>query len=293
MTSRSVGSGEATIIVVQGLAEPVTIVHITDSHLIETDEAHEATAAGARQFADYYRTVSDEPLQCMEHLRRAIDLCNTIRADAAVFTGDMIHYPGEANVRAFKDELKRLHAPYLYTPGNHDWHMTGLPWTDGTRQDGYERLSPVAGGGAACSLLDVKGVRLIATDNSMYQVSSGQCEFVRQALEQGLPSLLLMHIPLSVPQLTARTKRAWGAPIVFGGEGWTEQAMREWQVTVPEPSTQRFVAYLKEAAPESLIGILSGHVHFDHVEPFCGNRLQIVTAPGFAGSYRIIRLLPA
>ena len=84
----------------------------------------------------------------------------------------------------------------------------------------------------------------------------------------------------------------WKAPIVMApASGWTDESRERWEkVLEPGPGTRECVELLTTGPSENLAGIFCGHVHFSHVDEYREGRWQYVTAPGFSGASRFIRL---
>ncbi len=286
------GSANEATVRIEGLRQPVTLLHLTDSHLTEVDARDpDALDSGRRQRA-HFAAYSPGGLPTLEHFRRALAWSSEIGADAVVLTGDIVDFPSVANLDLVADELAATGLPYLYTLGNHDWHVPHLQWSDETRARYYPRFHGLTAGNPAYQACDVGGVRLVAIDNSTYQVSSDQLAFLQAQLASGQPCLLCMHIPLYVPSLAPAVLTTWQAPIMLAAEGWTAETRAAWRVRDADESTRRCYALLTEGPVENLVGIVCGHVHFGHADAFRDGRVQYVTRPGFAGGYRVIRLLP-
>lgn len=289
------GNLEETLIQVDGLREPVSLMHATDAHLIEVDD---------REGKD----VLEEHLRYNERLIRKNDcdlrgvsrpyrldslfrLANFRKVDASVLTGDMMMYPSFANLEALGQSLMTLESPYLFTLGNHDWHYRHLAWNEETRERYYPRFAELTNHSPACQVLNVKGVKLLAVDNSNYQISEGQLAFVREQLADGAPCLLFMHIPLYIPSLVEAVTDVWGAPIMMAAQGWAPDVQKKWGVRDADASTEAFRAMVTGDEHENLLAIFCGHVHFSHKDEFAPGRYQYVTRALFSGGYRIIKLV--
>ena len=134
-------------------------------------------------------------------------------------------------------------------------------------------------------------MRLVTLDNSMYQVTDEQVDFLRDELDSGQPCLLFIHIPIWLKSLAPEVMDKWQAPIMMASpDGWTEGSREKWRVAETSASTKACHELLTSKAATNLAGIFCGHVHFAHageVQPGCQ---QYVTAPGFEGGYRWIEL---
>ncbi len=282
-----------TTIVVEGLQNVITLVHITDSHMAEADERDAEAIEVGTQLRERFRARSGENVAPRDNFRRALARSKELGADYVVMTGDIIHFPSLANVEAIRDEVAAVDVPYLYTPGNHDWHFPHLLWSDETRAHYYPRFHGLTGGNPAFQARDIRGIRLVAIDNSNYQISAAQLAFLQAQLAAGLPCLLFMHIPIYIPSLAPDVLATWQAPIMMAAAGWTAETQKAWQVRDADASTQTCYEMLTEGQVDNLVGIFCGHVHFAHTDAFRDGRFQYVTGPGFQGAYRVIHVVPA
>ena len=281
-----------TTIMVEGLPEPVTLLHVTDSHISQADERDPEAIPVAERIRQQFQAQAQDGLPTLDHFRGTLArYANEV--DAIVLTGDIMHFPSYANIDTVSQELSRYDTPALYTLGNHDWNFPYMPWNDEIRAAYYPRFNQLMSGNPACQAETVGGIRLIAIDNSNYQVTEEQLGFLREQLALGLPSILLVHIPIALPTLYDDVFARWKAPIMMAAEGWTPETMEKWRVRTTDPSTQECHEFLTQGNVDNLLGIFCGHVHFTHTDQFQPGRYQYITHPGFDAGYRIIRLLPA
>lgn len=93
----------------------------------------------------------------------------------------------------------------MYSSGNHDWHYEGLPGSsEALRTEWREKsLLPLYGGRNPSHWYEDTpcGLRFIGIDNSTYQVSDAQLEFFLEQVNNPAPIVLLVHIPLFLPEL--------------------------------------------------------------------------------------------
>lgn len=283
-----------TIIRIEGLTRPVTLAHITDSHLCEADERDPQACEAARVRAESFASHSPTKESMRVVFRQTLQRCRSAKPDCFILTGDMVHFPTWANIDAMRAELAAAGVPYVYTPGNHDWQYPGTPWTDRTRQEYYPRLRQLACDDPAMQVREIGGVLLLAIDNSMYQVTSEQLALLRQQLATGKPCLLFMHIPVYIPSLMSDVMERWKAPIMMAAnEGWTDQTREHWGVPGTDPSTQLFHDTITSGEADNLAGVFCGHIHIPHADAFRPGRYQYTPRPGYLGGHRMIHLLPA
>jgi 3',5'-cyclic AMP phosphodiesterase CpdA len=281
---------EENQILVEGLEQEVLLFHLSDSHLAEADarDPHPARQA-ADHFQPYFQQRTPGGIPTREVFSSLLARCRAVQPDALALTGDILHFPSVAGLELLDRSLGGQE--YLYTLGNHDWNFPYHPWGEATRQAHYPRFFAFSRGDPACQVRQVKGLRLIALDNSTYQVSDAQVEFLRRQLQDGKPCLLLVHIPLVIPSLMPSVMARWNAPIVMGGEeGWTAEARAKWLVGEVAPSTRACLELVRQA--ENLVGILCGHVHFPRADQMRSGCFQYVAKPGFEGGCRVLRFKP-
>lgn len=280
-------SDKQAVIRIKGLAKPVTLMHVTDSHMNVTDDRE-----GLDVLCESISSYSFDPLATVNYFERTFACAQNFAVDGFLLTGDIINGATINNLDYLHLRLQSLNAPYLYTQGNHDWEYPGFVWGEHTRMAQYSKFNRLTSGNPACGSIEIGGVRLIAIDNSTYQITPQQLEYVRKELNRGQPTLFFYHIPLFIPSLLKDVMSEWGSPIMVGAEGWEPEQMKRWQVEPASDSTLAFCRLLRENLYGNIVGSFCGHIHFPHRDALGQNNLQYVTQAGFVGGYRIIRLLP-
>jgi predicted phosphodiesterase len=280
------------VIGIEGLERPQTLMHITDSHMVAADDRDPEAFEVAEQCTEAFQKLTPGCVPPQQLFEQAIERSNRMEVDCTVLTGDIIHFPAYAAVEIIERGVSALRGPYLYTPGNHDWFFPYHQWSDATREQHYPRLAHLAGNSPAAQVLQLGGVRLVVLDNSNYQMTQQQLEFLRLQLRTGEPCLLFVHIPLYTPALAPAVLEKWKAPIMMAAPGWTEQMRTQWLVRESDESTTACHRLLTQADADNLVGVFCGHVHFPHVGEVRPGRLQYVTREGFRDGYRVIKLEP-
>merc|ERR1712129_685359 len=114
---------------------------------------------------------------------------------------------------------------------------------------------------------------LLALDNSHLEVSSAQADFIWRELSQGLPTLLVVHVPFMLPDSTPKNTKnvLCGDPRYnFNGDtGWQTERRERWPRGGAPASTLQFIEDLvrRFAAPRGpLLGVLGGHEHAHRVD---------------------------
>ena len=292
--------GSATILV-EGLQRPLRVLHITDVHLgliDERDGEYIAQCQGCEErFLHRHQNVDEHgrPLPARAAYAQILASFADQELDLIALTGDIVDIPMQASVDFARAKLKATGAPFLYTAGNHDWlyptdEEEGFLDMEALRTRGWPVLEPLHGGAPAGDLCDIGGVRFLSIDNSTYQITAEQLEFTRESLAAGLPTVILTHIPLSIPTLRPPTIEMMAGSILLADPGWSMEERRKSHVGADTPETLAFVSLV--AGAENLLAILCGHIHFAHVDSIAPQAVQYVGGPGFAGEYRLLELRP-
>ena len=127
-------------------------------------------------------------------------------------------------------------------------------------------------------------------DDSTYQVEEEQAAFVDTHLANGMPTVLLTHIPLSLPTLREPTLEHFENPILIADPDWAPEGRDRWGTGENLPSTIEFARTL--AKSENLVAVFCGHIHFAHTDSINLNAAQYVGAPGFDGNSRLVEFCP-
>ncbi|HYF49404.1 MAG TPA: metallophosphoesterase [Planctomycetota bacterium] len=279
---------------IEGLPTKTRVLHITDSHVALADERNsdwrEAAALTREKFVKHHFEATGRNA----HTEKTF--CDTLSAfkgqeiDLIALTGDIVHLPSKASVEHISGALKSCGVPWLYTSGNHDWNFGGQPCTDETRAKFWPELQPLHCGPAAASSRVVSGVNFLAVDNSNYQISEEQLAFVKAELARGLPSVLLIHIPLSLPTLRAPTVARWKSPILMADPEWAPEDRERWGTRLDDKETLECMRLLSASA--NLAAVLCGHIHFPHADNVSARAVQYVGKPGYEGGTRVVEFLP-
>ncbi|NBD23107.1 metallophosphoesterase family protein [Paenibacillus glycinis] len=277
---------------IPGLERDLSILHLTDCHLTECDEREpEEIKDAAKSRAEHLAAENGGGESARAIFERIIDAANAQAVDCTVMTGDIIDFPSQGNLETIREAFARLSAPYMYTLGNHDWYSGGS-FSAEVRAAAYPKFAEWISSSPGCEIRTLAGVKLIALDNSDYQVTADQFGAIRDAAASGEPYLLFMHIPMYLSGLVKDVVKRWKAPIMMGAAGWDPAVQEAWQVPHQDESTGEFCRWLASPDSGNIRGIFCGHVHLDHIDAFREGRYQYVGAPGFTGASRMIRLIP-
>ncbi len=284
---------DSAVIRLEGLTRPVRMLHLTDTHLHFYDERDGERFHGCVEYTkrieEYHRERGTEP-DPEKPFRQSMALAATQDLDLLALTGDIIHFPSPASVEFVIEQITQLGVPAIYTSGNHDVHYTDEPVNAEIRLTRLAALQPLHNGDPDCNARDIGGIRFVSVDNSVPQLSRKQVDFVKAQLQQGQPTVLLFHWPLSLPTLRDAVIEMLGSPPMMGDPDWSTQSRVAWQVSEDTPETLEFVEAVTTAP--NVVAVFCGHVHFAHADAINARAVQYVGAPGFEGGRRLVEFQP-
>lgn len=320
------------------------LFQITDSHLSEGpldafEHFHAARMHGAfRSAASIWNGTSISPVSAFRDL---LDLAKETRSDVVLLTGDVVNFPQRRSIewvaRTLNSSLQLdtcgeavdcsasspSRIPFIYTTGNHDWFYEGSAgtqwelrreWRQRELRPLYNHAQSLTHGPSASdngdafdvSVVEVDGVLLLSIDNSLQQITPAQLSFFRSQMLRWKPTVLLLHVPLSVhPRLRPFKGFAlcgdpsWGAST---DRSWRDERRQPWPKSNSRATSVFLEAVLAAAAPLGpLIAVVAGHVHAHDVTPFAAGvpvadgmsswgAVQYIGHPAFKGGFRLLDL---
>lgn len=272
------------IISVPGLPRATRILHLTDAHfcLVDEDSPH-STACRERRSRWAAKEQEDRAKYLLQNAPRT-------NCDLILLSGDIVDFPSQVSINTVRELLDGSGVPWLYVPGNHDWYFPGQKPDAALRRDQSPHLHPLYNGEPSLYWRhEINGLQILGIDNSTYQIESEQLDFARECLHNGLPTVLMLHIPITQPLLREPTIAKWRDPILLG-EHIAEERRPIWAWQEDTAFTAPFIELLYNSP--NLVAILCGHVHFAHDEPFGQNAVQLVGAPAFDGGFRLVEFQP-
>lgn len=255
--------------------KPKRIYQFSDTHLVEwddlssQDETVRASARTARweklrfEFASHYGEPCGQA-QSLPAKTFFYELLETCKGgDALIMAGDIIDFDTHCNTRILDLALKDYPVPFVAVCGNHD------------EPDKLPEGHPMKAAGAPVQKLDLGDMVILGFDNSQRVITKAQNQAFQQALNEGKPVLVAMHIPIM-------TEGNWDK-LQYCGEYF--QLNYE---GCPEENLQ-FIEMIKANA-DQIIAVTCGHLHFLNQSEICPGVVQYVSSQGIIGSYSIYEI---
>lgn len=284
--SYSVNDNKVTFYL-RNLSNPLKIIQISDTHLWMDDKRGEAyreysqRMAKAYNVTKHFRTGADTNPE--QSFIEVLDIAVKSKADLIALTGDIFSFPSESAIEWAYSELQKTGIPFIYTAGNHDWHYEGMKGSSQELRNTWtsKRLSKMyQGDDPLMAAFDLKGIKVLAIDNSIYNLLPQQLDFLRKQSKDGTPFIVMMHIPMYVPgKGSGIGDPAWGAA---KDNGYEIERRERWPEEGHLKSTFDFWDELFSS--ENLMGIFTGHNHRQYHDVIEGIP-QFVTNANSMGAY--------
>lgn len=272
-----------------GLEKPLTLLHLSDTHIIladERDDERKRKLAESRVRA--FGIPQDEVIR---NLDAALDYAKT-NCDLAVHTGDLIDFVSHPNLDILKEKLSRTDT--FFAVGNHEFSLYVGEAKEDTayKMQSFDRVRAASPNDPDFASRVINGVNLVAVDNSYYLFTENHLERLKKELQKGLPVILLMHNPIHTETLYDHMMNVLKNPCAYL-VGTPEELLscypadRQEQQR-PDKPTLDFIDYIKH---QSLIkAVFAGHLHFFYQDRITDSLPQFVAGGGFnneATEYRI------
>jgi len=287
---------EKAIIHVDGLSKPFRMIHMTDAHVSLIDERDAEHLSRLREenhmekFPNNMHDLDGVLINPADRFARVIEKAEMLSPDLLCLTGDIIHYPSQHAIEFVKKRIEKTGIPVIYTPGNHDWCFSNVPGSEEERQSGWHKIQAINESPLEFNHYDIHGLQFLVIDNSIYQITPNQLNFVKKRLDSQKPTILLMHIPLSLPTLRQPVIKIYDAPLLMADPDWNLDSRERWGAAPDTPETLHFKSLL--AKTQNLVAVFAGHVHFNHRDNLSPWAVQYITGPAFRENYRLIEFQP-
>jgi len=260
-----------------GVREPFSLLHISDTHLTESDPAEGEDLA---RWRDYRRSVFGG----LQHAALESSLAWAKKhADYVLHTGDLIDFQSQANFACVKRYFGSAEN-VLSTTGNHDYQREpeerGIEKTAAYNRTSRSTLDVVYGFDTSFASSVVRGVNIVRLDNSYGTVTAEQAAKFEAEAKKGLPIVLAMHAPIYTDAIWRAREKFWrtAEPWRFRS-GAVPAAHGDYARQKGDADTQDFLRYLK--AEKLLKAVLCGHLHFDIEDRLSPTAMEYVVGGNF------------
>ena len=270
---------------IEGLEREYTLLFLTDTHMVVRGED---VSAQEKENEDlrFPEFVNEEGVPSAEQFPEWIRYANETEVDGVLLGGDIIDTPSAANLQWLKEQLAGLDMPWLYVNGNHDWTYPWEYMTETGRETYLPLLQTFTQGGKAVQSLDFGEFLVVGIDDSTNQVEGAALPEYEKILEENRPVIVMAHVPFMTQSVLARSREAWGSPVVIGAGNFGG--------IYPNEDSEKFVS-LTTASASPVELVLAGHVHFYDRDVMEGekNILQLVGGAGFQGNAILLHVTGA
>ena len=259
-------------ITIPGVQRIHRFMHITDTHVNVWDaEATEEERATAEKQDEMWQTykgrfarANGEPygapqsISTREAFEKQLALAEELQPEALLLSGDNLELSTPAGERYLSIMLGAYSGKYMIVPGNHEDQTFGSLWSPGVK------------------VAEFDGFRIAAVDDSRKTVSQADLDTLQTLCSEGVPLIILCHVPLSTPNCKALCReKMTGQNDYFYLDSETEDACG-----------RAFVELC--AHHEAVRAVVCGHVHGYYEMELVPGKPQIIGSQGMAGAVDLI-----
>ena len=291
---------DSATIRVRGLKNSIVVLHLSDSHISVRDKKEESYWQYSARMDDAYGSQSrhfrtGQKALPVDHFRQLLETAKARHVDLVALTGDIVNNPSRSSVQAVGQLLQEAGLRFLYVAGNHDWHYEGMSGSQDSLRDTWARRSLLplyAGRNPLCYAVQLEGLNFVAIDDSTYQVNEAQLAFYEREVARGLPTILLLHIPLWIGEAAEKHVSHCGDP----RWGWDTDLIyqierrQRWSKAGNLKFTTDFVERVKTTP--NLIAVLAGHTHRARADRLSASAVQYVAQAACDGGSRLVTFEP-
>lgn len=282
-----------------GITDTIRLFIISDTHLHESDQREDPFRIYSDRMEKAYNHTrhfqTQEETTPLEELGKSLEVAKDFHADMVLHLGDLISFPSELAAELAVDLFEKSGLPWHYVAGNHDWHYEGSYGDQDSlrRVWGPRRLGALYKGADLLNYsVEVKGLKCILINDGTNYMLPSQVDFLRDALKDGAPSLLLMHVPLWAEgqrdiDFTIGNPN-WGAGI----DNFYQIERREQWPEHHDQADYNFLEEVRRAGNENLLSVFAGHVHFYGMSHIGESLPQFTLKENASGAYMRVTIIP-
>ncbi len=262
-------------LVIPGVRGEHLFMHITDTHIstcdeLSTPEERDQTDKQEALWANYkerfakgtlpFSKGNDEPygdaqrISTVEAFEKQLALAGELKPEALLLSGDNLDHMHPAGERYLKHRLAAYGGPFLCVPGNHEAEFCDGVWSNGVRT------------------LEFDSFRIAAVDDSRNTVSAADLDALRALCDEGIPTIVLCHVPVSTPCCREEMRRLIDYFYI--------------DCEAEDNNARAFVSLCQSS--ETIRAVLCGHVHGYHAMELVPGKPQIIGSQGMAGAVHLL-----
>ncbi|MCI5779597.1 MAG: metallophosphoesterase [Lentisphaeria bacterium] len=275
-----------------GLPEPVTILHVSDTHFCRADARdgqRKIDLAAIRLKYEFGRSmVALDPDEESLKIERRLDelfAYGKANCDLVIHTGDFIDFRSIPNLEAMGEKLRGADA--FYTVGSHEFslYMGEAEENTAYKMQSWEPVSAAAPNPLDFAVRIVKGVRFIGMDNSYYRFTGEQAAALDAELRAVMPTVICVHTPIFEDSLFRRriadTKLNYTSLVAIPDRYRLHFPEDQAERLKPDAATMEM--YRLIVGSPQIKAILAGHLHRFYRNTMPGGAVQICVGAGFLG----------
>lgn len=274
-----------------GLKEPVTLLHLSDTHICLADERDNerknVLAAGRIKSA-----FGGSNEQIEQWLDEAMAFGRE-QADLIIHTGDLVDFVSAANLDFLKAKLKT--EDVFFALGNHEFSQYVGEAKEDTayKMQSFDMVQAASPNDLEFAVRKVGGLRLIALNNGYYfflpeQVTALKAELAREEM----PTILIMHNPIHTGELYRFVREELGKPCAYlvgtPDELMQDYAPDRYEQQKADAVTLGMIELIK--TDPQIKAVLAGHLHHGHRSELRPGLPQIIAGAGFFNKCALIRV---
>lgn len=276
---------------IEGLTGSYKFLHVSDAHLTLTDDTDTPEAiADQKARGEAFDAQVTDGVKKEDRLANAYRYAEAEDCEAVILTGDIIDAPSNGNIAYLDKVTKESSVESIYMLGNHDWTYSANYQSAAQRgenipkfQEIYDKFFDDGGEDLWNDYLDsyeYDGFVIVTVDNSNDQIPTGAQSMLEYYAKKGIPVILALHVPISLPTMVNDVAAMWGRDICIGAQNLN-----------PNVVTTKFINYIK-SAESPVKAILTGHIHMDHVDDVSPNNdtVQYTLGATYQGAARIFNI---
>lgn len=248
------------------LSNPFKVMFLADLHFTIEDERgadfyqYTKRMGGSAVESENYGVSNGRERKLMESLEKA----KKEGVEMVVLGGDILNFPSKASVDSLLQIMNNSELKWMFISGNHDWHYEGESGESADLRDKWieKNLKPLYQGRNSLYTSEIiNDINFIGIDNSVFEITPEQLDFFQKEVNKGLPIILMMHIPLHLPEYENNLDYGCAHP------RWNEanddyykiEQRIPWSKDGHTQTTYDFKELVLNAG--NVIGVYAGHTH--------------------------------